>query len=301
MNVFLTGATGYIGSELAHRLRKAGHDVTALVRASSDHSALSGAGVATVTGDLNDLPNMRDAIRAHDVVIHAAVSNGDTAAMDEQVIQAILTSGSNDTHFIYTSGVWVLGRHSGVATEESPHAPLDIVTWRAEHENRVLDAARGNQTTCVLRPGCVYGGKQGLLREWFSAALRGDPIRVVAGGTNRWAMVHVKDLAALYVQAAEQRVSGILHGTDDSESRLCEIAEQISATAGTGSPIEEVPRSEAEQIVGAAIEGYLADQRVSSRITRERTGWSPARRTFADSIEAQWKEWREALDGHRAA
>lgn len=301
MNVFLTGATGYIGSEVAMRLRRAGHDVTALVRPSSDHSMLSGAGVATVTGDLGDLPRMRDTIRVHDVIIHTALASSDTAALDGEAIRTFLASTSSDGHFIYTSGVWVLARHRGESTEETAPAPLPLMAWRAEHERWVLDASRAGHTTTVIRPGCVYGGAQGLLQDWFSAAFRGDPVRVLEGGRNRWAMVHVKDLAALYVQAAEARIPGVLHGTDDTDATLCDLATSVAATAGSSPRIEIVSRDEASESLGPLVDGYLADQRVSSRITRERLGWKPVRRSFIDSLDAQWKEWRSSMDGNRAA
>lgn len=300
MNVFMTGATGYIGGYVARKLREHGHDVTALVRASSDHAALSDRGIATITGDLGDLGRMRDTITAHDVFIHTAISSHDTVALDREAVEAFVAASGRDSHFIYTSSVWVLAAAAGMSDEESDAAPLSISTWRAEHEQLVLDAAGSGIKTTILRPGCVYGGPQGLLRECFSAAFRGDTISVAGEGDNRWALVHVCDLADLYLRAIETRTGGVLHGTDDSNLPMLELAHSVASSARRSSNVVVLPEQEAREQLGPIAEGWLADQQVSSERTRERVGWMPRHTSFTESLPSQWREWQSHINGEAA-
>lgn len=296
MNVFLTGATGYIGRSVAARMRKSGHDVTALVRPGSDHAYLSDIGVATVTGDLTDVSQMPDTIAAHDVLIHAALSTQNTAALDRQVISALISSRAADAHIVYTSGVWVLARHEDAVDEDTLPDPIPVSAWRVEHEQIVLDADNGSQPTAVIRPGCVYGGRQSLLRDWFSAATRRDAIPVIGAGLNRWATVHVEDLADLYLAIVERRASGIFHGTDDNEHVMREMALELARANGDESRVAHVEESAARAQFGPLVDGLLADQRVSSRRTREALGWQPRRSSFASCVADQMVEWERSLE-----
>src|ERR1041385_7168200 len=132
-------------------------------------------------------------------------------------------SGAIDTlaplggQFIYTSGVWALGNTTH-ADETSPQDPLRISAWRVEHENLVLQSP----SRTVIRPGCVYGGKQSLLAGWFAAVEQNQPVEIVGDGQNRWAMIDIHDLAALYVAAVEQRAPGLLHAVDDEDAQTVE-------------------------------------------------------------------------------
>lgn len=297
MNIFITGATGYIGGAVAHRLRRAGHEVTALVRPSSDHAALSGAGIATITGDLADIDSVREAVQAHDVIVHAAMAHPDGETHDLHAIETLLGSRSQDAHFVYTSGVWLLARHEGTVDEETLPDPLPIVAWRVDHERRVLEAGTAAAPTTIIRPGCVYGGRQSLLRDWFSAIGRGDSIRVIGDGRNRWATIHIDDLAELYLKVIETRATGVLHATDDDGSTLTEMAEALARAAGRKATlIEFVPEAEARMQLGPVTDGYLADQRVSSRRTRERLGWVPKHGSFAASVGTQLEEWERQFE-----
>src|SRR2546423_11231855 len=153
LRVFLTGATGYIGSTLATALRAHGHDVGALVRPESDSHRLRDAGGVIVGGDMASLPALGYMLAGYDVFVHAAQSN--TADVAELVSGSIAAFAAQRGFLIYTSGVWVLGNTTGVADESTPVNPLALVGWRAGVEQQVL-AAGG----AVIRPGCVYGGEE---------------------------------------------------------------------------------------------------------------------------------------------
>ena len=278
MRIFLTGATGYIGGEVANALRKNGHEVAALVRPESDTGALRDLGVVLVTGDLNSLPSLRERLETYDAFVHAAFSATERGDADRVAVE---TFAAIDRPFVYTSGVWVLG-NTDSASEGSPVNPLPLVAWRPAHEERVLGTGGA-----VLRPGCVYGGRQSLLGAWFAAAEQNAPLQIVGDGTNRWAMVDLRDLADLYVRAVEQRAKGVLHGIDDSHDTL-ETMARAMAPAGT---IEKLPLEVARTAMGPFADALAVDQVIASTETREKLRWSP-RRTFISSVPEQWNEWR---------
>ena len=273
MRVFLTGGTGYIGDAVAQALLKRGHEVAALVRAESDDSRLRGHGAFIVAGDLTSLPQLADTLGAYDALVHTAFSGTNPVEQDRVAVE---TLSKQKGHFVFTSGVWVLGNGDKLS-ESSPVNPLPLVAWRPAHEKMALANGRG----AVIRPGCVYGGKQSLLADWFAAADQKQPLKVVGDGNNRWAMVDRNELAECYVRVVEERAAGIFHAVDDTRSTINECAAAISKN------IQHVP---AEGFLGPAL---TANQIVSSKATRERLGWLP-RRTFVNSIDEQRREWRAA-------
>lgn len=277
MRIFVTGATGYIGGAVALALRERGHEVAALVRPESDAQKLLDRGVFIVAGDLATLPQMSRTLSAYDALVHTAFSSKDSVAQDRIAVE---TLSSQKRFFIFTSGVWILGNSDGKTLDESSTLhPLPLVAWRPQHEKMALAKGRG----AVVRPGCVYGGKQSLLAGWFADADQKRPLKIVGDGNNRWAMVNLHDLADCYVRLAEQRANGVFHAVDDTRSTLNECARAVAPNGKT----EHVP---AEGPFGEALS---ANQIVSSATTRRELGWTP-RRTFPNSVDEQWQEWRAA-------
>ena len=273
MRVFLTGATGYIGGAVALALRERGHEVAALARAESDSTQLRESGVFIVAGDLDSLPNLTSTLSAYDAFVHTAFSMQDPVEKDRIAVE---TLSAQKGFFVYTSGVWVLGNSNGrTLDEKSPLNPLQLVAWRPAHEKIAL--RRG----AAIRPGCVYGGRQSLFADWFAAGDR--PLRIVGDGNNRWTLINLHDLADCYVRAIEQRAAGIFHGVDDTKATLNECARAVAPSG----KIEHVPPE------GFMAEALTVNQIVSSEATRRTLGWSP-RRTFVNSIDEQWREWRAA-------
>ena len=279
MRVFLTGATGYIGSAVSTALRQAGHEVGALVRADADSRHLRDLGAFLITGDLESLPTLHDQLESYDAFVHTAQSRQNTVEADRIAVD---TFTALPGHFVYTSGVWVLG-NTPSSDEASAVNPLALVGWRPPHEELVLGAGGA-----VLRPGCVYGGRQSLLADWFVAATQGRPLQITGDGSNRWAMVHLHDLTDLYVRALEQRSAGVLHGIDDTHATLDQCAR---AVAPEGS-IEHMPLDDARGKLGPFADALAVDQVIESKLTRAQTGWAPTR-TFVNSVSEQWSDWRQ--------
>ncbi len=122
--------------------------------------------------------------------------------------------------FIYTSGVWVLGRSVKAAEEDAPLDPPPHVEWRPAHEDLVLSAFSASLRTVVVRPGIVYGGGRGIVADLIKDALNGL-IRVVGPGKNRWPCIYDHDLGDLYVRILESpTAAGIIHATDEADERV---------------------------------------------------------------------------------
>jgi nucleoside-diphosphate-sugar epimerase len=280
----MTGATGYIGSEVAPLLRDRGHDVAALVRPETDSKDLRDRGVVIVAGDLASLPSLADSLGSYDVFLHIAQSHAADAAALNRTALDVFTAQQG--FFVYTSGVWVCGNSGNdIVDESAPPDPLPIVAWRPEQEQAALATGR----SAVLRPGCVYGGKQSLCAPWFEASEQKTPLYLVGDGNNQWAMVNLQDLADCYARVVEQRVTGILHAVDDTNETLLGCALAIA----TGSTIETIPVEKAREKMGPFADALAIDQRVSSKATRQKLGWSP-KRDFTSSLDEQWSEWRKS-------
>jgi len=296
MKVFMTGATGFIGTAVASALVNTGHEVTALVRPTSRHGALASAGIRTVDGTLESLRALGPLIGEHDAFIHAAVAGGPgKVELDRLAIDTFRGAGADGKTFIYTSGVWVLGNTGDeIVDETSATNPIPYVRWRAEHERIVIEAANDGFVTAVIRPGCVYGGSQSLFADWFAAADAGAPLEIIEEGSNRWAMVHLDDVADCYLRVLESRAGGTFHAIDDSGSTIVEVARAIAESRGKGSTIRMVSLADSRAAMGDYADALALDQRVSSRLTRERLDWLPACESFIGTIERQWAEWRQA-------
>lgn len=277
MRLFLTGATGYIGGEVAKALRRNSFEVAALVRPDSEAGHLRELGVVLIAGDLASLPSLP--LDGYDAFIHTAFSSTGRADADRVAVDTFTAAGKP---LVYTSGVWVLG-NTDSAHEGSPVNPLPLVAWRPAHEERVLGSGGA-----VIRPGCVYGGKQSLLADWFAAAEQNRALQLTGDGTNRWAMVDLQDLGDLYVRAVQQGARGVLHGIDDSHDPL----ETCARAVAPNSTIEKVPLEIARAAMGPFADALAVDQVISSAETRQKLGWTP-RNTFLSSVAEQWREWRE--------
>lgn len=281
MRIFVTGATGYIGSAVAPTLRDRGHELTALVRPETDSTKLRDRGVTIVDGDLASLPTLADSLGGYDAILHIAQDHGPDAAALNRTALDVFTAQPG--FFVYTSGVWVCGNTGNDTVDEStPPNPLPIVAWRPEQEQAALANGRG----AVLRPGCVYGGKQSLCRPWFEASGKKEPLYLVGDGNNQWAMINLHDLAECYVKVVEQRATGILHAVDDTNETLLGCALAVAS----GATIETVSIESAREKFGAFADALAIDQRVSSKATRQKLGWNPTR-DFTSSLDEQWAEW----------
>jgi len=279
MHVFLTGATGYIGSAIAQALQKSGHRVTGLVRSQEEEKKLKAPGIRPYKGDLLNVATIEQAAREADGVIHAAATNDATMAqVDTSVVRAILAAlkGTNKP-FIYTSGVWVMGNTGGqVADESKPPDPIPLIAWRVPLEGEIAAAAKQGVRTIIIRPADVYGRGGGLLAMFVQSAREHGATRYVGTGENRWPLVYVDDLADLYVRALENAPAGtLLIGAHGPSHRVRDLAEAASNGAGADGRTEAWPLEEARKSLGPFADALTLDQQVSGDKAKRLLGWSP--------------------------
>lgn len=301
MKIFVTGATGYIGSAVVDAFVKAGHDVTGMIHSEDKVHKVEAMGGTPLPGDIWDAATYETFARQHDVLIHCALDYAeDPVGSDARAIETLLraTGGYGalpEQMLIYTSGCWILGNTGDTPADEdaSTDHPADIANWRPVHEELVLSATTKRAPTTVIRPGMVYGGSAGLISEFFSTARDSGAAVHVGDGQNRWSSVHREDLARLYVLLAEKRLEGVFHAVDDNPSPVAEMARAASRAAGAGGTIRSVPVEEARTEMGPMVDALILDQAITSRRTGE-IGWHPDRSSFIECAEQAFVEWEDA-------
>jgi nucleoside-diphosphate-sugar epimerase len=299
MKIFLTGATGYIGSAVLDAALRASHQVTALVRTPQAVDALASRGVTTVLGDLKTVKSYRAAAETQDAYIHTALAASpireevDRKAIDTLLGLAAARAGSSPVAFVYTSGLWVLGSNAQPMDETAQANPGQLLGWRAEHEQVVLQAATTGLRTAVIRPGAVYGGNRGLVSDLLKNALNGL-IRVIGTGENHWPLVYERDLADLYVRvAAKPEASGIYHANDEGDETVNAIVEGIASHLSMPPDVRHVPLEEARKKLGAYADALALDQRVRGPRARA-LDWSPTLHSVGTNVPRLLEEFRRA-------
>ena len=301
MQVFLTGATGYIGSAVLDAMIKGGHRVTALVRDPEKAERLSAKGATPIIGELGLPKTYTNAVKAADAVVHAALESSPRGvAKDREALVAMLSAQAEASRadgksrvFIYTSGLWVLGRTPMSAGEDAPLDPPPHVEWRPAHEEIVLSAFSASLRTVVVRPGIVYGGGRGIVADLIKDALNGL-IRVVGPGKNRWPCIYDHDLGELYVRILESpTAAGIIHATDETDERVMEIVEAIAEHVPQRPDIRNMPMTEARKKLGTYADALALDQKVRSPKARA-LGWEPTQTGVINSVPRLVEEYRNS-------
>ena len=285
MNIFVTGATGYVGSAVVRELLRAGHQVVGLARSDAAAAALRSTGATVHRGNLDDLGSLQAGAEKADGVIFAANKHisetTDQAARAEVERAAVTAIGETLTGtgkpFVVTSGV--IGRTPGrMLTEDTAAAPNPLTALRLPVEETVL-ALDGVRSSSVLLAPTVHGegDARGFIAMLVALARTEKVSAFVGDGANRWPAVHRRDAAVLYRLAVESAPAGTrLHAVAEEGVPFRQIAEAIGRYLG-------VP---AESRLSTAF-GPLAamDSPASSTLTRERFGWRPAHPTLIADIE----------------
>ncbi|MCA1584262.1 MAG: NAD(P)H-binding protein [Acidobacteria bacterium] len=295
MHIFMTGATGYIGSAVLDALIRAGHQISALVRRPGQAARLAARGVTPVMGDLEAPHTYLPVIAGQDAVVHTALEGSAKRAEKEALaldaVLPALAAGSGPRAFVYTSGVWVLGDTSTATDETMPVNPIAFSAWRVPHEARVLAAGGNGLRTIVIRPGIVYGGGRGIITDLLKEALNGL-VRVMGAAENRWASVYDRDLADLYARGlSSPGASGVFHATDESDERVIDIVQAMANHVVMRPDIRHVPIEEARQKLGGYADALALDQCVRSPRARA-LGWTPTLRSISGNVPRLFEELR---------
>jgi nucleoside-diphosphate-sugar epimerase len=277
MRVFVTGASGWIGSAVVPELLGAGHQVLGLARSDDSAAAIAAAGGEVLRGDLDDLDTLRAGAAGSDGVIHLAFIHDFTdieasVTADRRAIETMggALEGSGKPLVIASGTPSVPGR---VATERDEPAPGSPVAGRAANARAALGmAARGVRSSVVGLPRTVHGDgdRHGFIARLVGIARDTGVSGYVGDGSNRWPAVHVLDAAHLFRLAVEQAPAGSrLHAVGDEGVPILDIAEVISRHLNV--PTASVPAG------GLGFLGHVlsVDQPASATLTRELLGWRP--------------------------
>lgn len=291
MRVFVTGASGWIGSAAVHELLAAGHDVTGLARSDASAAAIEAAGARVRRGDLDDLDSIRGGAADADAVVHLAnkhdfehpeVSNKAERDAVEAIGEVLADS---DRPFLLASGVALPVSRTLTEADPSPfHGPDSM---RGGSENLALGyAARGVRSVSVRFAPTVHGaGDHGFVAALVGIARAHGVSAYVGDGASRWPAVHVSDAGRLIALAVDQAQAGsILHAVAEEGVATREIAEAIGR--GLDVPVTSVDPDDAVGHFGWLGRFFALDVPASSAITRSTLSWTPTGPTLVADLDA---------------
>lgn len=294
MNIFITGATGFIGGTIAAKLHEAGHQIRGLVRGDKAE-ALAARGITPVPGTLDDAALLTEEARKADAVINAASSDHRPA------LEALIAGLANSQKpLLHTSGSSLVGDDAKgafasdkVFDETTPLNPTPDKAKRVAIDRMVREAAGQGVRSVVLCNSLIYGNGLGLGRDSVQIprladlARRSGVARHVGQGRNIWSNVHVEDVAALYALALERAPAGSFYYVENGEAAFAELSAAIARRLGLG-PAQDLPYEEAVKVWGYEHATYAlgCNSRVTAALARKELGWQPRHASATAWIEA---------------
>ncbi|WP_313049770.1 SDR family oxidoreductase [Stenotrophomonas cyclobalanopsidis] len=291
MRVFLTGATGFIGSRVLQQLQASGHQVIGLTRSEAGAEALRAAGADVQRGELGDLASLRAGAEAADAVIHTAFDHDFSrfAANCEQDAAVIGAMGEvlkgSARPLLITSGVGM--------GEAAPGEPALETVFNPGHGNPRIASERAGNTLLeagvdvrVMRLPQVHDTvRQGLISYFIDISRQQGVAAYVGEGANRWSAAHVDDVARAYCLALERGHAGERYHAVAEEGISARRIAEVVAT-GLDVPVRSITQEEAAEIFGWFALFAGMDLPASSALTQQRLGWQPGGPTLLQDLQA---------------
>lgn len=293
MKVFVTGATGFIGSAIVQELISSGHQVLGLARSDDSANSLAAAGAAVHRGSLEDLQSLRGGAAMSDGVIHTAFNHdfnnyAPAAEMDRRAIETLGTAlARSDRPFVVTSGTLLLQRQGPLATETDAPNP----DFPRKSEEALAMVSRGVRVSMLRLPPSVHGdGDHGFVPTLINIAREKGVSAYVGDGLNRWPAVHRLDAAHLYRLALEKGSAGAsYHGVADEGVPFRDLAGIIGRRLNL--PVVSKSREEAADHFGWIAHFVAVDCPASGAQTQQQLGWRPKQSgLIADLDDAHYFE-----------
>jgi nucleoside-diphosphate-sugar epimerase len=294
MRVFVTGATGFIGSIIVRELIQAGHQVLGLARSDAGAASLASAGAEVHRGALDDLDSLRSGAAATDGVIHTAYIH-DFSAFENAAqtdLRAVETIGAvladSGKPFVVTSGTLMLtyllppGR---LGTEEDVADAGSLVPRIASENAAIALAERGVRSSIVRLPPSVHGeGDHGFVPAFINIARKKGVSAYPGDGSNHWPSVHRLDAAHLFRLALESAKAGsVLHAVADEGVPVRDIAGVIGRRLGV--PVVALPVEKAGEHFGFLGNFFSMDSPASSTLTQRWLGWHPVQPSLLADLD----------------
>ena len=281
MRVFVTGATGFIGSTIVQELVHSGHQVLGLTRSDEGAKSLIAAGAQAHRGDLEDLESLRSGAANSDAVIHTAFIHDfskfqENCEIDRRAIEALGSAlAGSDRFLIVTSGTGVSSSGPGCpSTENDPPPSSKVMPRAATEEAAAAVAARGVRVAVVRLPQVHDTVKQGLVTYAIRVAREKGVSAYVGDGLNRWPAAHRLDTAHLYRLVLEKAAADArYHAVAEEGVPVRDIAEVVGR--GLKVPVVSIAPDEAAGHFGWLARFVAWDIPASSAQTREKLGWNP--------------------------
>jgi nucleoside-diphosphate-sugar epimerase len=281
MRIFVTGATGFIGSRVVKELIAAGHQAIGVYRSDEKAPALTAAGAEAYRGSIDDPDGLKDGAARSDGVIHLAFNHdfsnfAANCETDRRVIKALgsVLAGS-DRPLVVTSGTAIARILPGQpSTEDAPAVAAKDFPRAASEEAAAEVAADGVNVSVVRLPQVHNPERQGLISPWIAIALERGWFAYIGEGSNRWPAAHVADVARLYRLAIEKAERNAIYNAVAEEGVPArDIAEAIGRRLKL--PVKSIVPEEAEPYFGWLVHLAARDMPASSAQTRKKLGWEP--------------------------
>lgn len=280
MRVVIFGASGFIGNALCRAAVRAGHDVTGVVRSLTGAERVRSVGATPLLGSLECAEAWSEAVAQSDAVVQLAADFANTPAEAEApwvaAMMALHASAKAPARILYTGGYWLYPERTEPPIDETtPYDPLPPFSYMVAHRERLMAAGL---SVVTIHPGIVWSETDGFMAAYLAAILSGEPIEVVGSIETRWPLVHVDDLADLYLRAlTEPRAGAEFLGVADPSISVSAMIKRAEELSGARAIIEVLPIDRAVTEHGAWIAGQARSQAVVARAARDTLGWRPSR------------------------
>lgn len=292
MHVFVTGATGWVGSAIVPELLQNGHTVLGLARSEESARKLSGQGAEALMGTLEDMDVLKEGASRCDAVIHAGFIHNfadyaGSAAKDAVAIAAMgeVLQGTSKP-FVVTSGSLAQGDDKKIPLQETDEAGLYFPRLATEKATLALADAGVKAMVLRLAPSVHGSGDQGFVYRLVEMAREKGFSAYVGEGNNGWPAVHRKDAAVLYRLAIEKPAGRILHGFADQAVPFKEIAQAVGQRVGV--EVKSVPADEAEAHFQWLSFFVSMESGATSQWTKDQFGWTPKEIGLLEDIRSNY-------------